>query len=170
MDTLIGQLLDSIPAGVLENTYVISQGDNGTDKWADLPAPRDPTRVKMTVYEGGINVPLIVTGSGISGGRVERPLLAIDSVSMAPYLFEDGLPSVNLFLRVLTVMSALRYGSQSPLHSPSCSLVSRRWFFSAVATLFRMVLEWKCTRMELARLPQLSDLHPVQRPKSNQIS
>ena len=118
MDTLIGQLLHGMPADVLENTYVMFLGDNGTDKWADPPAPRDPARVKMTVYEGGVNVPLIVTGPGIAGGRVERPLahvvdlfatvlelaeadmgsvlpqsLAIDSVSMAPYLFEDDLPS-----------------------------------------------------------------------------
>ena len=118
MDTLIGQLLDSIPPDVLENTYLMFLGDNGTDKWADPPPPRDPARVKMTVYEGGVNVPLIVTGPGISGGRVERPLahvvdlfatvlelaeadlesvlpqsLDIDSVSMAPYLFEESLPS-----------------------------------------------------------------------------
>ncbi|MDE0002370.1 MAG: sulfatase-like hydrolase/transferase, partial [Rhodospirillaceae bacterium] len=118
MDTLIGQLLDGIPPDVMENTYVIFLGDNGTDKWADPPAPRDAARVKMTVYEGGVNVPLIVTGPGIAGGRVERPLahvvdlfatvlelaeanpetvlprsLTIDSVSMAPDLFEEDLPS-----------------------------------------------------------------------------
>ena len=118
MDTLIGQLLDSIPEEVLENTYVIFLSDNGTDKWVNPPAPRDPARVKITVYEGGINVPLIVTGPGISGGRVEQPLahvvdlfatvlelagadaagvlpesLVIDSVSMAPYLFQADLPS-----------------------------------------------------------------------------
>ncbi len=118
MDTLIGQLLDGIPESVLDNTYVIFLGDNGTDKWVDPPVPRDPDRVKITVYEGGINVPLIVTGPGVSGGRVERPLahvvdlfatvlelagadfaealpesLVIDSVSMASYLFEEGLPS-----------------------------------------------------------------------------
>ena len=118
MDTLIGQLLDGIADEVLENTYVIFLGDNGTDKWVDPPAPRDPARVKVTVYEGGINVPLIVTGPGISGGRVERPLahvvdlfatvlelagadaagvlpesLVIDSVSMAPHLFQADLPS-----------------------------------------------------------------------------
>lgn len=118
MDTLIGQLLDGIPPDVLDNTYVMFLGDNGTDKWADPPAPRDPARVKMTVYEGGVNVPLIVTGPGIAGGRVERPLahvvdlfatvlelaeadpetvlprsLTIDSVSMAPYFFEQGLAS-----------------------------------------------------------------------------
>ncbi len=131
MDTLIGQLLDSIPADILDNTYVFFMGDNGTDKWADPPSPRDPARVKMTVYEGGINVPLIVTGPGISGGRVERPLahivdlfstvlelaeadvdsvlpesLVIDSVSMAPYLFEEGRPS-----RRSWVLSEGRVGS-----------------------------------------------------------
>ena len=115
MDTLIGELLDSIAGDVLENTYVIFLGDNGTDRWADPPAPRDPLRAKGTVYEGGISVPLIVAGPGISGGRVTRPLahavdlfstiielagadpasalpdgLDIDSISLVPTLLERG--------------------------------------------------------------------------------
>lgn len=118
MDTLIGRLLDSIPDEVMQDTYVIFFGDNGTVEWDDPPAPRDRDRVKGTVYQGGIEVPLIVTGPGIAAGRVERPLahavdlfatilqlaelnpdevlpddLAIDSVSMADHLFQENLPS-----------------------------------------------------------------------------
>ena len=118
MDTLIGRLLDSIPGEVMQNTYVIFFGDNGTVEWDDPPPPRDRDRVKGTVYQGGIEVPLIVTGPGIAAGRVERPLahavdlfatilelaevdadaalpgdLAIDSVSMADHFFEENLPS-----------------------------------------------------------------------------
>lgn len=118
MDTLIGRLLDSIPDDVMQNTFVIFFGDNGTVEWDDPPPPRDRDRVKGTVYQGGIEVPLIVTGPGIAAGRVERPLahvvdlfatilelaevnpeevlpddLAIDSVSIADHLFEENLPS-----------------------------------------------------------------------------
>ena len=118
MDTLIGRLLDSIPDETMQNTYVIFFGDNGTVEWDDPPAPRDRNRVKGTVYQGGIEVPLIVTGPGIAAGKVERPLahavdlfasilelgeidpdevlpddLAIDSVSIADHLFRENLPS-----------------------------------------------------------------------------
>lgn len=118
MDTLIGRLLDSIPDEIMQNTYVIFFGDNGTVEWHDPPPPRDRDRVKGTVYQGGIEVPLIVTGPGIAAGRIERPIshavdlfatilelaevnpdevlpddLAIDSVSIADHLFEENLPS-----------------------------------------------------------------------------
>ena len=107
MDTLIGELLGSMSQETLDNTYIIFLGDNGTVSWAQPPAPRDPRRVKMTVYEGGVAVPLIIAGPGIEEGQVRRPLAhavdlfstivelaggttatseSIDSVSMTPYL------------------------------------------------------------------------------------
>ena len=62
MDTLIGELLSSMSQETLDNTYIIFLGDNGTASWDQPPAPRDPRRVKMTVYEGGVAVPLIIAG------------------------------------------------------------------------------------------------------------
>ena len=72
MDTLIGRLLDRIPQDVLDNTYVIFFGDNGTVEWDDPPSPRDRNKVKATPYEGGVNVPLIVSGPRISAGQEKR--------------------------------------------------------------------------------------------------
>jgi len=111
MDTLIGELLDSMSQETLDNTWIFFLGDNGTARWDQPPAPRDPERVKMTVYEGGVAVPLIVAGPGIDAGGVRKPLAhvvdlfativelaggtvadavpggtVIDSVSMVPYL------------------------------------------------------------------------------------
>ncbi len=111
MDTLIGELLGSMSQETLDNTYIFFLGDNGSARWDQPPAPRDPERVKMTVYEGGVAVPLIVAGPGIDAGQVSKPLAhvvdlfatiielaggsvartvsaytAIDSVSMTPYL------------------------------------------------------------------------------------
>ena len=74
MDTLIGQLLDRIPPDVLHDTYVIFLGDNGTVEWDDPPDPRDRNKVKGTPYEGGVNVPLIVSGPGVRGGREKQIL------------------------------------------------------------------------------------------------
>ena len=115
MDTLIGDLLGSMSQETLDNTYIFFLGDNGTARWDQPPAPRDPERVKMTVYEGGVTVPLIVAGPGIDAGQVRKPLAhvvdlfatiielaggtvaknvtaytAIDSVSMTPYLSGSG--------------------------------------------------------------------------------
>jgi len=130
MDTLIGELLDSMSPETRDNTYVIFLGDNGTAKWDQPPAPRDPQRVKMTVYEGGVAVPLIIAGPGIDSEQVKRPLAhavdlfatiielaggtladstpegaVIDSVSMVPYLF--GTTNVN---RRDWVMTEITFG------------------------------------------------------------
>lgn len=111
MDTLIGDLLQSMPQETIDNTYIIFVGDNGTATWDQPPAPRDPRRVKMTVYEGGVAVPLFIAGPKIESGQVRRPLahavdlfstiielaggtvteavpedITVDSVSMTPYL------------------------------------------------------------------------------------
>lgn len=72
MDTLIGQLLGRISQDVLQCTYVIFLGDNGTVIWDDPPSPRDPNKVKGTPYEGAVNVPLIVSGPGIRAGQEKR--------------------------------------------------------------------------------------------------
>ncbi len=52
----------------LANTYVIFLGDNGTENSVAMP-PFDSGRSKGTVYQGGVNVPFIVTGPGLEGGQ-----------------------------------------------------------------------------------------------------
>lgn len=68
MDSLVGQLVDGIRAAQRDNTFIIWLGDNGDDVWARAPEEQRPNRFKMTVYEGGINVPAIVTGPGVAAG------------------------------------------------------------------------------------------------------
>lgn len=99
MDTEIGRLLQQIDA--IPNTYVIFIGDNGTARQASEP-PFLPGHAKGSVYEGGVNVPLIVRGPGVAttecAGLVSCVDLfatfaelagltatAVDSVSMVPY-------------------------------------------------------------------------------------
>lgn len=120
MDTEIGRLLDSIDAAVLENTLIIFVGDNGTPRGLATP-PFDRQRAKHTVYEGGVNVPLIVAGPPVSHPGSEcgalinttdlfatvadaagfdavdampdtRPL---DSISILPYLRDPTKPSLR---------------------------------------------------------------------------
>ena len=67
MDTQIGRVLDSLSAEVRANTYVIFMGDNGTDLRI-VSSPFRPDYAKQTLYQGGVNVPLIVAGPGIVNG------------------------------------------------------------------------------------------------------
>ena len=114
MDTEIGRLLGSLSEETLANTYFIFMGDNGTpDETTSLP--HEAFRVKATLYEGGVNVPLMIAGPDIPEGAVSRSLAnsvdlfatlldiseidlpenapadaAIHSVSLAPILFGDA--------------------------------------------------------------------------------
>ena len=74
MDTQIGRMLAALSPPVRENTYVIFMGDNGT--WGPVIGPPFRNgRAKGTVYEGGVNVPLIVTGPGVAEASVSEALV-----------------------------------------------------------------------------------------------
>ena len=74
MDTQIGRILASLDPDVRDNTYVIFMGDNGTPG-AHVSPPFRRGRAKNSVYEGGINVPFIITGPGVAGGAVSDVLV-----------------------------------------------------------------------------------------------
>ena len=65
-DRELGRLLEGL-GGLRERTLVIAAGDNGTPGEAVRP-PFEALRAKSTVAEGGIHVPLIVSGPGVSTG------------------------------------------------------------------------------------------------------
>ena len=74
MDTQIDRLLAALDADVRENTYVIFMGDNGTYDPV-VSAPFRHGYAKGTIYEGGVNVPLIITGPDIESGGVSEALV-----------------------------------------------------------------------------------------------
>lgn len=121
MDSEIGRLLEGIDPAVLENTYVIFLGDNGTERGV-IGAPFDAEHSKGTLYQGGINVPMIISGPGVVKGErstalvnsvdlfatvldmtgisVEKTVPAgvkLDSVSVMPYLSAPQKASVREF-------------------------------------------------------------------------
>lgn len=73
MDSEIGRLLANVD---LAETVVIYVGDNGTPRMM-----KDPTaRVrgwKQTVYEGGVRVPLVVAGAGVSRRNQREDALVV---------------------------------------------------------------------------------------------
>ncbi|MEM7204971.1 MAG: sulfatase-like hydrolase/transferase [Planctomycetota bacterium] len=112
MDTEFNRLLTSL-GPQLSRTTVIFLGDNGTEGRVTSP-PFLPRHGKGTVYEGGVNVPMIVWGSrlvgrgrevdalvstvdlfatvgelaGIDVAEMVPPGTQLDSVSLVPYLTE----------------------------------------------------------------------------------
>ncbi len=65
MDMEIGRLLDSFDAETRANTIIIFVGDNGTPgQVAQFPYSR--TKAKGSLYQGGINVPLYISGPGVT--------------------------------------------------------------------------------------------------------
>ena len=119
MDTEIGRLLASMSQETRENTYVIFIGDNGTSRGV-LTEPYLATGGKGSVYQGGINTPMMVTGPGVPAGATADALvnttdffysvmelagidpdatvpadIVTDSISFVPYLSDPGQNSIR---------------------------------------------------------------------------
>ncbi len=70
MDYELNRLFSSIDNDVLENTIVIFMGDNGTPR--SVSDIFSNGHAKGSLYEGGVRVPFIVTGKGVSRNGEEE--------------------------------------------------------------------------------------------------
>ena len=75
MDTEIGRLLDSLPVETVDNTLIVFLGDNGTPRSVIDTAVYQRSHSKGSLYEGGIRVPMVVAGSGVSRHNQREPAL-----------------------------------------------------------------------------------------------
>lgn len=73
LDTEIGRLLDNVDPKVMQNTYVVFVGDNGTPEQV-ATAPFDEFHAKGSVSQGGLSVPFLVGGPTIAPGSVTNAL------------------------------------------------------------------------------------------------
>ena len=95
--------------------YVILVGDNGTEFWVGYGFPNETgcfgkSRSKGTVYEGGVNVPLIIAGPGVVAR--ETPVIANTTDVFATVCDLTGLPSPARDSRSLT---SVMFGSDRPV-------------------------------------------------------
>jgi arylsulfatase B len=74
MDFQIGRLLETIPAEERENTVIIFIGDNGTPNQV-AQSPYSSSTVKNTVFQGGINTPMFISGSGVTRTGIDDNLV-----------------------------------------------------------------------------------------------
>jgi arylsulfatase A-like enzyme len=156
MDTLIGRLLDGIPEDELDETYVLFLGDNGTVEWVFPKAPVDIDRAKATLFNGGVHVPFVVAGPGVSSGRTETSLtnttdiyatiielaggnvaqavpadVVLDSVSFAPLLTDAMAPDHRSWIFADMIF---RGASQQTIRNNSYKLIrtlgdGAEWFY-----------------------------------------
>ena len=108
MDTEIARLLLAVNTAT---TNIIFMGDNGTPAQV-AQAPYDSTHAKDTLYEGGIRVPLIISGPDVtSGGRTSASLVhAVDLFSTMLDLAGVPLPA-SVTLDSQSLYSVLKNGS-----------------------------------------------------------
>jgi arylsulfatase A-like enzyme len=75
LDSELDRLLSSLSPEQRKNTVIIFVGDNGTPAEA-VQLPYIRYRAKSTLFEGGIHVPLIVAGAGVTRqGQRESALI-----------------------------------------------------------------------------------------------
>lgn len=65
MDSELGRLLNSMSTAERANTIIIFIGDNGTPNQV-AQSPYSAMRAKGSIYQGGVNVPMIVSGAGVN--------------------------------------------------------------------------------------------------------
>jgi len=75
MDSEIGRLLDSLPEDERDNTLIIYIGDNGTPAGVIDTSVYNRTHSKGSLFEGGIRVPMVVSGKGVTRQNVRESAL-----------------------------------------------------------------------------------------------
>jgi arylsulfatase A-like enzyme len=93
LDFEIGRLLDAIPENELENTVIVFLGDNGTPGQV-IQSPYDRTTSKGSLYQGGIHVPMIISGAGVNrmNEHEDQLISSVDLFSTLAQLAGSAVP------------------------------------------------------------------------------
>lgn len=66
LDTVIGQIINSLDAEVKKRTNIIFLSDNGEHQDATINGYFEYDKVKKSLYEGGVHVPFFVYGPRVA--------------------------------------------------------------------------------------------------------
>lgn len=75
MDFQIGEFLDNLSQDEKDNTIIVFIGDNGTPNQV-AQSPFTSANVKNTLYQGGINVPMFISGTSVSRSGTDNHLIS----------------------------------------------------------------------------------------------
>ena len=73
LDTEMGRLINSMSDAEKENTIIIFIGDNGTP--GQVAQEYNSRRVKGSIYQGGVNVPMIISGKNVTRANASEDAL-----------------------------------------------------------------------------------------------
>lgn len=107
IDSETARLLSTLDDETLANTYVIFIGDNGTPD-ETVTAPFKSGKAKVSLYQGGVNTPLMIAGPGIEAGRTSKSLansvdLFATIMDLSNISLDDAKPSDQPFHSVSLV-------------------------------------------------------------------
>jgi len=93
LDTEMGRLIRSIPQEELDNTIILYVGDNGSPSGVSQIF----TNAKGTIWQGGINTPVVVSGAGVSRiGETDSSLInSTDFFATIADLAGTGIDTLN---------------------------------------------------------------------------
>lgn len=151
MDKEIGRLLSALPVKVRKRTTVIFVGDNGTPSPVTIP---QTNRNKFTLYEGGINVPLIISGAGVENPNRESAALVNTTDFYATILEMAGVD-----VATVPTLSPLDSISLKPILDDTFTGTSlRQYAYSEVATPFGSMNDGRTIRNQRYKLIQFDDV------------
>ena len=95
MDTEMGRLIDSMSEEEKDNTVIIFIGDNGTP--GQVAQEYNNNRVKGTLFQGGVNVPMVISGKNVSRiNAIEDALInTTDLFATISELAGNAIPQIN---------------------------------------------------------------------------
>ncbi len=153
LDFVLGQILSVVGP----DTYVVVLGDNGTP--ADVPGPgQDPSRLKLTSYEGGVRIPLVVRGPGLAIGHESQALVHVADVlptlarivDVKPRLVVDGRTFVGPLIGLAGSRETVFVWSDPLLDT---AMIGRRWKLLTRADGVEELYDLENDPLEQAPLP-----------------
>lgn len=125
LDYETGRLIESIPQEELDNTVIIFMGDNGTSGQA-AQQPYSRNFAKGSVYQGGVNVPLYVSGNGVTRtGEDDNLIVSTDLFSTIAELAGVDIAEIHdskSFRSLLDSESTIRNYQYTEMNNPDRNL------------------------------------------------
>ncbi|MBI2273618.1 MAG: sulfatase [Bacteroidetes bacterium] len=173
LDAAIGELLKSVDAlGIANNTYIFLMADNGAVEF--IPPVRNrldppssfttqmrnyPLRGgKWTLYEGGIRVPFMVRGPGISGGaQTDIPVAGWDLLPTITELAGQTVQQAPADRDGVSLAALLRNGGKGSLHRTADDFYFHRYnngypHSAIISGDYKLIKFWKTKKIELYNL------------------
>jgi arylsulfatase A-like enzyme len=124
MDFQIGRLINGLTQEERDNTIILFMGDNGTPNEVGQ-SPYPDNAVKGSLYQGGINVPLFVSGKGVQRTGNDYNLLTstdlFSTIAQLAGVDSDEIHDSKSFMNLLTTDDGQRAFQYSEMESPNAS-------------------------------------------------